>query len=72
MSRHQNGDTGLTRAGEVKALRLRILIKQADKVKSRYELVSFAMGKFMVSKRTAEDYVEEIIEYYKQHPELLK
>ena len=72
MSRHLNGDTGLTRAGETKAHRLSTLIKQADKVKSRYELVSFAMGKFMVSKRTAEDYVEEIIEYYKQHPELLK
>ena len=72
MSRHLNGDTGMTKVGEIKAHRLSILIKHADKVKSRYELVSFAMGKFMVSKRTAEDYVEEIIQYYKQHPELLK
>lgn len=62
----------MTKAGEVKAMRLRTLLKQAELVKSREELVSFAMGKFMVTKHTAEDYVEDVIQYYKQHPELLK
>lgn len=62
----------MTSAGATKAARLMTLVKQADKVGSRDELVSFAMGKFMVTKRTAEDYVEDVIEYYKQHPELLK
>ena len=58
--------------GEVKAGRLRTLLKQAEMVKSREELVDYAMGKFMVTRRTADDYVDDVISYYKQHPELLK
>ena len=62
----------MTSAGEVKASRLMTLVKHAENVKSREELISFAMGKFMVTRRTAEDYVEDVISYFKQHPELLK
>jgi len=60
------------RVGEVKAMRFRTMMKQAEVVKSREELVSFAMGKFHVTRRTAQDYTDDIIEYYRQHPELLK
>jgi len=62
----------MTSQGEIKAMRLRTLLKYADKVKSREELVEYAMGKFMVTTRTAEDYVDDVISYFKQHPELLK
>ncbi len=62
----------MTSPGETKAHRLLTLVKYADKVKSREELVTYAMGKFMVARRTAEDYVDDVISYYEQHPDLLK
>jgi len=62
----------MTSQGENKSRRLMTLVKYADKVKSREELVSYAMGKFMVTRRTAEDYVDDVISYYEQHPHLLK
>jgi len=49
-----------------KASRLRRLMEEAPKVKSYDELVRFAMGKFMVTRRTAEDYADNVIEYFKQ------
>jgi len=42
------------------------MMKHAPTVKSREELILYAMGKFMVTRRTAEDYTDDIIEYFKQ------
>lgn len=53
-------------AEATKAGRLRTLMQHAPKVKTYDELVNFAMGKFMVTRRTAEDYTDNVIEYFKQ------
>ena len=54
------------KADEIRSSRLRSMMKHAPTVKSREELIAYAMGKFMVTRRTAEDYTDDIIEYFKQ------
>ena len=42
------------------------LMKHAGKVKDRQELVDYATSHFGVSARTAEEYVDDVITYFKR------
>jgi len=60
------------KADEIRSGRLRSMMNQATKVKSYEELVAYAVGRFQVTKRTAEDYADSVIEFYKQQEERKK
>ena len=46
---------------EIRAGRLRTILQHASKVESRQELVDFAIARFAVSTKTAEDYITTVI-----------
>jgi len=50
---------------EIRGRRVRVLMERAPEVKSYNELVNYAIGKFGVTKKTAEGYADTVIEYYK-------
>ena len=55
----------MTRAGEIRASRLRTMMQHAPSVNSRKELVDFAKARFGVTNSTANDYIDTVIEHVK-------
>ncbi len=53
-------------AGQARSQRMAQLMKHAGKVKDRQELVDYATSHFGVSARTAEEYVDDVITYFKR------
>ena len=50
----------------IRSSRLRTVLQQASKVKSYEELVLFSMGRFSVTRSTAIDYADTVIEFVKR------
>jgi len=53
-------------SGQARSQRLSQLMRHAGKVKSRKELTDYAISHFGISQRTAEEYVDDVITYFKR------
>jgi len=53
-------------AGQSRSLRMAELMRHASKVKSRQELIDYAVSHFGVSQRTAEEYVSDVVTYFER------
>jgi len=62
----------MTKISEIRASRIRTTMQHAPKVKSRAELFNFVKGRFGVSDKTANDYIDTVIKYVERRQNTIR